>query len=251
MIKNRAAARPTVLGKYEIRLGTRRVSYILKRSRAARLIWLKIQRESGLTVTVPRFYNIEHLEEYLKSHSKWILRNLARQSQIVPASTATVLLPANTISYLGQHCTVKKNISGQGLTAIVQDGHKSPDRSGEKIPQWEIERWLKTQAALVINNKVKLFAQQIGLPYNRVSIRNQKARWASCSCRKNLNFNWRLIMVPELVLDYVIIHELCHLKEMSHSRAFWELVARYCPNWREYRQWLDDHCFEISAQFEP
>jgi predicted metal-dependent hydrolase len=247
-IQDQAAASPIVLGEYEIQLDGRRIAYVLKRSRRARLIWLKIQRESGLTVTVPHTYNVRYIGEYLQSHSDWILRNLARQNEKKPVPASNDSLPANTISYLGQCCTVVKNINGLGLIPLAEDKDRPADQFSEKISPAEIELWLRSQAALVINDKVKLFSQKMSLTYNRVSIRNQKARWASCSCRKNLNFNWRLIMVPEPVLEYVIIHELCHLKEMSHSRVFWELVASYCPGWREHRQWLDKHCYELNSQ---
>lgn len=75
----------------------------------------------------------------------------------------------------------------------------------------------------------------------RITIRDQKTRWGSCSSRGNLNFNWRLVMAPPPIIDYVVIHELAHLIELSHSPRFWETVERYCPDHREHRRWLREH----------
>jgi predicted metal-dependent hydrolase len=241
------------MGKYDITLNGQPVSYTLKRSSKARLIWLNIKRQTGLTITVPYCYNLKFLPEYLESNSKWILRNLAKHCHEVPDSSVTDIHPVNTISYLGKCLTVTQNRSSQGLTAVKMEQNEliiSLNTSAGNPSSQELEHWLKVQATKLINDKVNIFSRQMGLIYNRVVIRDQRSRWGSCSCLKNLNFNWRLIMAPEPVLDYVIIHELCHLKEMSHSGSFWDLVARYCPQWHEHRNWLDNHCIELNTQLQ-
>jgi predicted metal-dependent hydrolase len=88
----------------------------------------------------------------------------------------------------------------------------------------------------------------MGISYQRIAIRGQKTRWGSCSRKKNLSFNWKLIMAPGSVVEYVIIHELLHLKEMNHSKRFWELVARYCPGWRENKKWLKQHEADLTSK---
>jgi predicted metal-dependent hydrolase len=80
-----------------------------------------------------------------------------------------------------------------------------------------------------------------------LSDRGQKTRWRSCSQKGNLSFNWKLIMMPEPVIDYVIVHELAHLKEMNHTKRFWELVGKHCLEWRYHRKWLKDHGVEFAA----
>jgi predicted metal-dependent hydrolase len=246
-------AQPILLGKYDITLKDQKISYTLKRSHTAKLIWLDIKRQTGLTVTVPPFYNIKNLQGYLESNTTWILRNISRYCSETLPSQSEPVRPANTISYLGKSLKVMQNRCGCGLNAIELQQNKlivSLNSSGTRLSVQELEHWLKIQATSLINEKVKTFSKKMGLAYNRVMIRDQKSRWGSCSCRKNLNFNWRLIMAPEPVLDYVVIHELCHLKEMSHSKSFWDLVARYCPQWHEHRNWLDNHCIELNAQFQ-
>ena len=97
---------------------------------------------------------------------------------------------------------------------------------------------LSSRARSVIPDKAARYAKLVGVTYGRITVRSQHTRWGSCSGKGNLNFNCLLMLVPEKVLDYVIIHELCHRKQMNHSAAFWALVAKNCPHWRESRSWL-------------
>jgi predicted metal-dependent hydrolase len=93
-------------------------------------------------------------------------------------------------------------------------------------------------------------AQELDVTYNRIEIRDQRTRWGSCSTRGTLSFNWRLVLAPYDVLDYVVVHELCHLVEPNHSRRFWKLVERRRPDWRAQRDWLDRNGPELLA-FRP
>jgi hypothetical protein len=117
----------------------------------------------------------------------------------------------------------------------------------EKLQQEELER-LAEQAADVLAEKVRYYAQQIGVTYGRITIRNQKTRWGSCSAKGNLNFNCLLMLAPEDVQDYVVVHELCHRKQMNHSRQFWSEVERILPDYNLSRQWLKDHGGALIAR---
>ena len=96
----------------------------------------------------------------------------------------------------------------------------------------------KEQARALATQKVTDFGQIYGLNYNRIFIRNQKTRWGSCSAKKNLNYNFRLALLPERLVDYIIVHELCHLQEMNHSHRFWSLVEQTIPYYKEARKEL-------------
>jgi predicted metal-dependent hydrolase len=93
-------------------------------------------------------------------------------------------------------------------------------------------------------------AEALGVTYRRIEIRGQRTLWGSCSPRGTLSFNWRLVLAPFEVLDYIVVHELCHLREPNHSPRFWRLVATHRPGWREQRDWLRDHGPELLA-FHP
>ena len=104
----------------------------------------------------------------------------------------------------------------------------------------DIEK-LCQKALSVIPDKVKYYAEIMGVTYGRITIRNQKTRWGSCSSKGNLNFNCLLMLMPDKVLDYVVVHELCHLKQMNHSKKFWKEVERYMPDYKNYKKWLNEN----------
>ena len=97
---------------------------------------------------------------------------------------------------------------------------------------------LAEEALKVIPERVEYFAKVIGVTYGKITVRNQKTRWGSCSSKGNLNFNCLLMLAPPEVLDYVVVHELCHRKQMNHSKAFWLEVEKVLPNYKEVRKWL-------------
>jgi len=107
----------------------------------------------------------------------------------------------------------------------------NPTVLGLKHSSIEIKQY-KKQARQLVKERLKYFNQYYNFTYNKIAIRNQKSRWGSCSSSKNLNFNYRLAILPPELADYIIVHELCHLGEMNHSRAFWRLVAQSLPDYK-------------------
>ena len=137
-----------------------------------------------------------------------------------------------------------KRLSAAQIDRFVQskrswiEGHLSKIPAPQpKFTQEEIEA-LAQRALTVIPDRVRHFSPMVGVTYGRITIRNQRSRWGSCSGKGNLNFNCLLMLCPEWVRDYVVIHELCHRREMNHSPRFWALVAEYCPDYAAARQWL-------------
>ena len=105
--------------------------------------------------------------------------------------------------------------------------------------------WYRKQARTIIAERLTLWNAQYRFTFGRVSIKEQKSRWGSCSRAGNLNFNWRLLLAPLPVLDYVVIHELAHLREHNHGPGFWALVQSACPQFRVHRRWLKVHGHEL------
>lgn len=105
----------------------------------------------------------------------------------------------------------------------------------------EEERAYREKAGRVLAEKTACYAERMGVTYGRISIRRQKTRWGSCSSKGNLNYNWKLMLCPERVQDYVVVHELAHRKEMNHSKAFYRIVEEIIPDYRECVRWLREH----------
>ena len=120
----------------------------------------------------------------------------------------------------------------------------------EQMVPWSEQDYEKARdlARHVLARKTELYASLMQVAYNKISIRDQKTRWGSCSGKGNLNFNWRLILAPEEVQDYVVVHELAHRREMNHSPAFWKIVECVLPDYRTCRQWLKQHGGELMMR---
>lgn len=114
-------------------------------------------------------------------------------------------------------------------------------QSALPVPSPEEEQAYREQARQVLAEKTACYAQRMGVTYGRISIRGQKTRWGSCSAEGNLNYNWKLMLCPEEIQDYVVVHELAHRKEMNHSKAFYRIVEEILPDYRECMRWLREH----------
>lgn len=109
------------------------------------------------------------------------------------------------------------------------------------------EDWLHEQAKVLLPVKVKEWAQKIGVEFNNIVIKDQKTMWASCSQKHNLNFSYRIIKMPKVIMDYLIVHELSHLIHFNHGSDYWATVAAYCPEYKEHRKWLNNNRYAVMA----
>ena len=125
-----------------------------------------------------------------------------------------------------------------------------------QVPRLGLERLLVSEAEArvgareIVSALAEEGAERLGVTYQRIRIGAQRTLWGSCSPQGTLSFNWRLVLTPLAVIDYVVMHELCHLRVPNHSRSFWTLVERHCPHWQDQRAWLRDHGPELLA-FRP
>ena len=154
-----------------------------------------------------------------------------------------------TVYYLGERRT---------LTVFREQGTRTkvkclldrlimwvPYEADYEYKRSQLEKWYRREALLVITQKAEEYARIIGVHFEDIRIKDKKGRWGSCRSKGNLNFNLRIIMAPEPVCDYVIIHELCHLVFMDHSFNFWNLVQRICPEYKQYKKWLRDNAGQL------
>jgi len=244
----RVRSRLTKVLEGEITLDGKAVPYIVKRSTRARHVRLEIRQETGLILVIPRGYPVERLSDLLKAKQRWILGNLAKTNDDLLPSVRQQVEDGDFVLYLGRQLkVVVRKRNGAAGVRLEHDRLMVTLASDSDGLYPVLEQWYRTQAARLMHEKAEVWSDKLDVNYSKINIRGQKSRWGSCSRNGNISFNWKLVMAPEPVIDYVVIHELAHIKQMNHSKRFWQLVADYCPEWREYKKWLRLHEDELKT----
>ncbi len=202
------------------------------RSHKRRSVGIQVLPNAHVKVTIPFFFPKFFVTKVLKEKEDWIRaaqqRMLARQKNT---------LTEGHYLYMGKEYQLELR-PGQKELVHVSEKSISVATPSEKFVKTYLTSWYKQEARKVITQRVNLYAKRAGLTFKSVAITTAETRWGSCSSNKTLNFNWKLVMAPIEVIDYVVAHELAHLTELNHSRAFWETVRKINPLYREYRTWL-------------
>jgi predicted metal-dependent hydrolase len=201
-------------------------------------IGIKINRDMSVTVSAPYLYPKFLINRLLNEKEDWI-----REKQQLLAARAKPKA-VDAYWYLGKTYKLALGKNQKDLVEVTDKlyiGTTNP-----KYAKTYLESWYKQQARKVIVQRIEQYAKLSGATYRSIGITSAETRWGSCSSRKTLNFNWKLIMAPIEVIDYVVCHELAHLTELNHSRDFWETVRKMYPLYREYRTWLRRHGDQLT-----
>jgi predicted metal-dependent hydrolase len=208
------------------------------RARRARIV---VGDDPLLQVVVPRELHDRELDRLLESKRAWIESKLAevtRPAELGLDRPGHVVIAGSTIRVEWS--------GGERVRAGLRDGTLVVGGPGGSAPT-ALERWYRREARRVTSEVVDREAGRLDLRPGAISIRDQRTRWGSCSRRGDLSFSWRLCLAPPPVLEYVVVHELCHLRELNHSPAFWRLVDAAQPGWREHARWLRAHGRELRS----
>jgi predicted metal-dependent hydrolase len=200
---------------------------------------------NGVQAMVPLSYNPKELEIFVTSKRDWILRTSQHYSKLKERNGG---LEPDSLYFLGSryrfHVVKDKRPSTVVSDAIKLITFHVTDRRRYKQ---HIHEWYKQHTARIIADRLPTLARRFNVKYNKISIKNQKSRWASCSKNGNLNFNLLLVAAPSNVIDYVMIHELMHLIEFDHSQQFWQLVKEADPDYKKHREWLANYAPVIKV----
>jgi len=231
-----------------VTIGDRQVSYHLKRSARAKYVRLKITPDGMLHVTVPMQHHVESMHQLLAPQSRWIVKHL-RLLEAMMDEHAGLLVTGSIVPFLGRdrRLEILPAVVPQPLISLIDDTLYLAGPSSEQTDlQFMLHAWYRERAEEMLHERVEKWSRTMRLRPRRITVRDQRTRWGSCSTRGNLNFNWRLVMAPLPVIDYLVVHELMHLREMNHSDRFWAGVARHCPLYEEQRAWLKDNGRRLS-----
>jgi predicted metal-dependent hydrolase len=208
--------------------------YRVRRSDRARRVRVRVDPAHGIEVVLPRRAAEREAAAALRELRPWIERRIAELQR----TRALVAARGATVPYLG---AVLELLAEPGRTRVHRRGATLLVPGGAEDPRPALERWYRRQARAEIGPRLDAATAAVGAAYGGLTIRGQRTRWASCSSSGGMSFNWRLLLAPEPVLDYVVWHEVCHLEVMDHSPRFWALLAERCPDYRAHAAWLRRH----------
>jgi predicted metal-dependent hydrolase len=201
----------------------------VRRSPRARRVRVSVDGAGEVEVVLPKRAPECAAAQAVRELTPWI----ERRRRTLARAAAELARPEGTVPFLGHD-----------LRLVPQPGRERVHRRGGEllVPKRDtavaLERWYRRQARAEIATRLDAAVARAGTSYSGLTIRGQKTRWASCSSSGHMSFNWRLLLAPEAVLDYVVEHEVCHLERMDHSPRFWALLESRVPDWREHARWL-------------
>ena len=208
--------------------GGRTAPYTLREVKGARKITVRVTH-NGVVVTKPRWVARRDVDDFLAKCDKWLQRELAKWGDF-HASTLT-----DCVLYQGTERAIRE-ASAPPVRLAGDEFWSHGDGTQQRLAH--VLDWMRRRARPTIRESVARWSQQVGVAPKRVAVRDQVSCWGSCSASGALSFNWRLVMAPCAALEYIVVHELCHIREPNHSRKFWSLVAHHCPDFREHEDWL-------------
>ncbi|ABE28983.1 hypothetical protein DR64_1693 [Paraburkholderia xenovorans LB400] len=229
-------------------IGSRTLHYVLKRS-ARRSIGFAID-STGLTITAPRWVTLADIETAITEKQRWIFTKLIEwQTRVEQRALPKVdWKDGAEVPYLGQPVRVKLG-SPQGTLAFsAEDAALQVPLPLQADPQQikdRVQGWLQGEAKRLFGERLAIYAEKLGVNYRAYALSSAATRWGSCSSDGKIRLNWRLIHFPLSIIDYVVAHELAHLREMNHSPRFWQTVESIFPEFREARQTLKSHPPEL------
>jgi len=220
------------------------VPYILKKSRKRKkTISLQINGKAEIVVSAPFFTRLDEINRFVEEKQNWIQKTIQKQNTLWFRRKEKEFVSGEYFYYLGLPYPLEVFFQQNLPEGLVFWSNRfylnSPnDPAGRKI--YFID-WYKTKAGEYLEKQVKILAGRLNLLPKSIKITSARTRWGSCSQESNLAFSFRLIMAPPIVIDYVIIHELMHIKEKNHSSGFWKLLEAAMPEYKLHRRWLKEN----------
>ena len=222
-----------IIGSNMLAVGDRIVPLLFEKNGRARRIIIRLDHGGGIVVVLPQRATKEDGRRFALSNKGWIQERLAHMPEPLP------FLHGVTIPFLGVEHRIRHRIGKRG--AVWREaGDIHVAGRPEHLPR-RVEVWLKLEARREIERRALAKAAELGKHYRRISIRDPRSRWGSCSPDGVLSFSWRLILAPRFVLDYVVAHEVAHLRELNHSSRFWKLAESLTTEMERARFWLVEH----------
>lgn len=215
----------------------RRVPLLLVRNARARRYVLRLRPNGTARVTIPRGGSVAEARRFAERNHAWLEAQLKKP--FTPPPLAREWRPGSELLFRGELVRLETEVNDATTIRFGDEKLTTPDLTADLRPA--VEQHLRRMAERELPLRVQEFAALHQLSLQRVTVRNQRSRWGSCSRRRTISLNWRLIQTPPFVCDYIILHELMHLREMNHSARFWRQVELVCPDYQVAERWLKNN----------
>ncbi|MPZ07030.1 MAG: DUF45 domain-containing protein [Nitrososphaeraceae archaeon] len=234
--------------KDRVRYRTTNIDYYIKKSKRIKTSELIVDSDR-IEVRTPLNKTIEDTRDIVRDKAEWILKKQHQFKSLIPQVMKPTFEENSTLPYLGKNYPLIVNMNQSRNTHTFTDGHFIVDISSPRMEEdarslikLVYEEWIIRVAYPILKTKVETYSQKLGVHVQKILIkRNLKSRWASLTKKGSINFNMHLIKAPQDVIDYIVLHEVCHLKVKGHSHRYWELVYRHMPNYQDKINWLSDN----------
>ncbi len=216
------------------------IEYLLERSTRKRTISLYIEREGILKIIAPQDMEKSEIERVIKNKISWIVTNLTQWHELNKTKMKRDIISGEGFLYLGR--SYKLKITEKIIEPIkIYQGKLYLNKNILDKAEDVIQQFYKNKALLKISERVNIYKYSMGLSPKEIKIMNLQNRWASCTDDGKLIFNWKLIMAPLNIVDYIVVHELSHFIYKNHSPEFWKLIDKVMPDFEERKKWLKEN----------
>ncbi len=226
------------------------ISYALRRSSRRRTMEISITPTADARVTAPRFVPLETIERFIHSRAEWIIQKVTQKQSEIEKFGRRQYETGDDFLFMGKPYPLIVDRSANCSTKLKFSGQEWLVRANPATSQAMIKKrlisWYRKEAGEIFGSRVFHYSRLMDLTPQKITVKTQKRLWGSCNPQgKSINLNWVLVMAPLSVIDYVVVHELCHLEVPNHSSRFWKKVVKFMPDYQQQEQWLKVHSSEM------
>jgi len=233
----------------QIQIGATKIDYNLKFTNRQKTMGLHIDLHDGLSIYAPKHLSIDEVEQNIHKKSKWIIKNIDKISEIKINLSQKEFLAGEKFPLRGRNYKLKvKRKENAKLTLSFYKGtftstmpNNISDEDYKIILKPLFLKFYHEKSGEIIKERVKNYEKYFDIKPQKIRIKELKNKWGTCTGKNNISLNWRLVFAKTSIIDYVVIHELCHLKHKNHSKKFWKEVEKMMPNYKENKEWLRIH----------
>ena len=228
------------------------IEYELTRNPRRKRLTVLVHPYEGVEVRAPAGATDRSIQQFVREQAGWIRARLAELEATAPPVREYV--NGETILFRGEPHSLEVEASASGEprveardgTLLVRIRHTTDEQTQRKMAERAVRRWFIDRALETTRERMPLFAEKLDVQPRKVAIKDMKSRWGSCSGKGNISISFRIVMAPPEVMDYLIVHELCHLVHHNHSAEFWSLLASIIPRYDDHKRWLSENEFALE-----